>query len=337
MTKRSRAFAALVAAAGAVGAAQCQRAPDRPEASSVGPAGTAVKDVVSTPPVDARKAVALSKAEAESVAAAIQKDRTETEAWLRSSPTSYLATIDRRNFDDKKVLTIGRAADNDLRVDDSSIAAHHLRVTVAGDQFHVEAIDQQAAFRVANESRRDAMLDPAYIEAGRFTLRLSHQRFPAVIVFDPQSPRFRAYKGLQYFPIDLAYRYELPLTPNPSPETIIIMSTLGHQRRALRAGWFDFTVGEAAYRLEATRLLEPGVGENDLAVFFRDATSGKESYALGRYVDVKKQPDGLYLLDFNAAYNPACAFSVHYSCPIPPKANTLAVPIRAGEMDSHYY
>ena len=96
-------------------------------------------------------------------------------------------------------------------------------------------------------------------------------------------------------------------------------------------------VGATAVRLEAVRLLEPGIAENDISVFFRDATSGKESYALGRYVDVKKQPNGQYLLDFNFAYNPACAFSEHYNCPIPPKTNAVPVAIRAGEMDSHYY
>ena len=60
-------------------------------------------------------------------------------------------------------------------------------------------------------------------------------------------------------------------------------------------------------------------------------------HALGRYVDPVRLPDGRYLLDFNAAYNPACAFSTHYNCPIPPKSNTLAVAIRAGEMDSDYH
>jgi len=184
---------------------------------------------------------------------------------------------------------------------------------------------------------RDAVLDPSYIQIDRFSLRLSHQRFPAVIVFDPQSPRFKQYKGLRFFPIDLAYRYELPLTPNPKPETVMIMSTVGNQRRAQRVGWFDFVVGKSAYRLEAVRLLEPGVGENDISVLFRDATSEHDTYALGRYVDPKKLPNGNYVLDFNTAYNPACAFSDHYNCPIPPKANTLAVAIRAGEMDSHYH
>jgi uncharacterized protein len=58
---------------------------------------------------------------------------------------------------------------------------------------------------------------------------------------------------------------------------------------------------------------------------------------MGRYVDLKKASGNNYLLDFNMAYNPACAFSEYYNCPVPPKENTLAVPIRAGEMNPHYH
>ena len=157
------------------------------------------------------------------------------------------------------------------------------------------------------------------------------------VKFDPKSPNFARYKALKWFEPDFRYRYVLKLTPNPTPDTVIIMSTRGNQRRALRVGWFDFLVEGKPCRLEATRLLEPGVGEGDFGVFFRDATTGKESYGLGRYVDAIHRPDGLYVLDFNFAYNPACAVSDHYNCPIPPKANTLTVAIRAGEMDSHYH
>jgi hypothetical protein len=284
--------------------------------------------------------VKLAKPAADAVVKEIQKDRADTEAWLRADPTSYLATIDRRDFGSKKTLTVGRAADNDMRIDDAAVSAHHLRVAVVGDRFRVEGVDPAARFTKkpgAPEDQRQADVDPSSIQIGRFLLRLSHQRFPAIIVFDPKSPRFKDYKGLKYFPPDLAYRYELPLTPNPKPETVVIMSTRGNQRNATRVGWFDFVVGETPCRLEAVRLLEPGVGENDLGIFFRDATTGKESYPLGRYVDVKKLPNGNFLLDFNFTYNPACAFSDHYNCPLPPKANTLAVAIRAGEMDSHYH
>lgn len=288
--------------------------------------------------------VKLSPAEAASVLKDIEKDRTDTQKWLQSDPTSYLATIDRRDFEQKKTLSVGRAADNDVRIDDPAVAAHHVKVTVEGDKFHVVAVDPDARFKIPGEKdakvwqeKRDATVDPSSIQIGRFLLRLSHQRFPGIIVFDPQSPRFKLYKGLKYFPPDLSYRYELALTPNPKPETTVIMSTRGNQRRADKVGWFDFVVGTTAVRLEALRLLEPGVGENDLGIFFRDATTGKESYELGRYVDVKKLENGKFLLDFNFTYNPACAYSDHYNCPIPPKANVLPVAIRAGEMDAHYH
>jgi uncharacterized protein (DUF1684 family) len=280
--------------------------------------------------------VTLTKAQADAALRAIEKDRADTQKWLQSDPTSYLATVDRRDFAGKTTLTVGRAADNDVRVDDAAFSAHHLRVTVEGDRFHVQAVDAAASFKVGKDDKRDATVDPSAVGVGRFLLRLSHQRYPAIIVFDPQSPRFTQYKGLKYFPPDLAFRYELPLTPNPKPDTMVIMGTRGNQRRAQRVGWFEFMVGKTPCRLEAVRLLEPGIGENDLGIFFRDATTGKESYELGRYVDVKKLPDGRYLLDFNFAYNPACAFSDHYNCPVPPKANALPVAIRAGEMDSHY-
>jgi len=114
------------------------------------------------------------------------------------------------------------------------------------------------------------------------------------------------------------------------------MSTRGNARRAVLAGWFDLLVKDKRVRLEAHRLLEPGVDERSVSVFFRDATTGRESYGVGRYVDPDRLPDGTWLVDFNAAYNPACATSPYYNCPIPSKANTLKLAIRAGEKDSHY-
>ena len=281
--------------------------------------------------------VKLDSAAANAVTAELEKDRAETREWLRSNPRSYLAAIDRIDFGKKSALTVGRADDNDVRLPAAGIEPHHLKVTIDGDRFRVEAVDARADFKVNGGAKREAVLDPSAIQIGRYHLRLSHQRYPAIIVFDPENPRMKEYKGIEYFPVDLSYRYELALTRVPRPEKVVIVSTRGNRRSAQRVGWFDFLVGKTPCRLEATRLLEPGSGEDDLSVFFRDATSGKETYQLGRYVDVKKLPNGNYLLDFNAAYNPACAFSNYYNCPVPPKTTTLAVAIRAGEMDSHYH
>jgi uncharacterized protein len=281
--------------------------------------------------------VKLDKTAADAITKEIEKDRTETQDWLKTSPTSYLAAIDRVDFGAKPALTVGRAEDNDVRLSAEDIEPHHLKVTVDGDRFRVEAVDAKASFKIKDEVKREATVDPSSIQVSRFRLRLSHQRFPAIIVFDPQSPLFKEYKGIEYFPVDFSYRYELPLQRDPKAEKFIIMSTRGNQRSAERVGWFEFLVGNTPCKLEATRLLEPGSGGDDLSVFFRDATSGKESYKLGRYVDVKKLPTGNYLLDFNNAYNPACAFSNYYNCPVPPKTNTLTIAIRAGEKDSHYH
>jgi len=285
----------------------------------------------------AARPVSLTKAAADAAVLAIRKDRADTEKWLKSDPTSYLAAIDRRDFGSQPTLTVGRAPDNDVRLDDAGVSPHHVRIAARRDGFLVQAVDAAAQFEVKGRKTREASLGPSSIHIGRYQVRLSHQGFPALIVFDPQSARFKDYKGLKYFPIDLRYRFELPLVPNPKPDTLIVLSTRGNERPATRVGWFDFEVDGTACRLEAVRLLEPGVGENDVSVFFRDTTTGSESYAVGRYVDPKKLPNGNYLLDFNFAYNPACAFSDYYNCPIPSKANTLSVPIRAGEMDSHYH
>ena len=288
------------------------------------------------PPAGAKLPPGMTAAEADTLRASYAKDRADTKDWLKTSPTSYLATILRRDFEGRSSLTVGSAAGSDVRIDDPGVKPRHLRVTVVGDSFHVEALDPGATFQVKDAAMTAATLPPSGIKVGRFSLRLSHQRYPAIIVFDPQSPRYKEYKGIPYFPPDVSYHIIAAFTPNPKPDTTIILSTRGNQRRAVRAGWFDFKVNGTSCRLEATRLLEPGVGEKDINLFFTDATTGKESYGVGRYLGPVPQPDGRYLLDFNLCYNPACAYSEHYNCPIPPGANRLKVAIRAGEMNPHY-
>jgi len=278
----------------------------------------------------------LSKAAADSLLAFYAKDRSDTESWLRDSTTSYLATIERHDFGESTSVTIGSAPGNSVQIVDPGVRPHHLQVTVVGDSFHVQTLDKAARFRVKGVDMVSATLPPSAIQVSRFVLRLSHQRFPAIIVFDPKSPRFAEYKGIKYFPADLSYRFLAALTPNPNPDTTIILSTRGNRRRALRLGHFDFDVKGTPCRLEVNRLLEPGVGEKDISLFFTDATTGKESYTVGRYLEPQPRPDGLYVLDFNECYNPACAYSEHYNCPIPPKENHLAVAIAAGEQNAHY-
>ena len=283
----------------------------------------------------------LSGAEEKSVRESLLKDRRDAREWLRSDPGSYLAAVKRVDFGSRQALTAGSAHDDDVRLEAGEARPHHLRISVQGDRFRVEAVDPAATFIVGKSTAaaavREAAVDPSSIRVGRYLLRLSHQGYPAVIVFDPKSPRFKKYRGIEYFPVDLSYRYVVKLVPDPAAETVAVGSTHSADRRAVRVGWFDFRVGKTPCRLAAYRLLEPGVEADSVSVLFRDATTGRETYAVGRYVDPKKRADGSYVLDFNTAYSPACAFSAHYNCPIPPKENHLTVAVEAGERDSHYH
>ena len=223
----------------------------------------------------------------------IAHDRETHAAWLRG-PTSYLAAVERVE------LPIGTTRE-----------LHGVVVEALADGFRV------------NGERRG----PGTVETGgRHRLRLSHQNFPAVVILDAESPRLRGSIGPRWFPIDPAYRFVLALEPDGGRSDI--RTTRDQDRPAERAGWFTFTVGGARLRVSATRFLEPGGGE--VEVYFTDATGGRESYPM-RYVPAEPQGDR-WLVDFNRAYNPACAWSPFYNCPIPPPENRLAVAIRAGEM-----
>jgi uncharacterized protein (DUF1684 family) len=72
-------------------------------------------------------------------------------------------------------------------------------------------------------------------------------------------------------------------------------------------------------------------GHPGLFLPFRDATSGRETYGGGRYLDIQPNDDGTVTLDFNLAYSPFCAYSDGYSCALPPTENWMSVRIEAGE------
>src|SRR5205085_6386959 len=119
-------------------------------------------------------------------------------------------------------------------------------------------------------------------------------------VFDALSQRMQhENRGLKHYQVDLSYRFVVPLIPNPAPDTIRIASTQGKSRPALRMGWVSFLVGETHCRLAVTRMLEPGLPPDNLVVFFKDATNGKDTSAIGRYLDLPRLgTTSSYLLDF---------------------------------------
>lgn len=140
-------------------------------------------------------------------------------------------------------------------------------------------------------------------------------------------------KGLAYFPPDPAYRVHAKLVRSAKPEPIVLATSKGVPRDMVKYGHLEFAVGGQTRRLQ---VYKPPDLSGSLFVPFRDATSAKESYGAARYLDIDEHRGDDFVVDFNLAYNPYCAYSEDYVCPFPPRENWLDVPIRAGEKDFRY-
>ena len=144
-----------------------------------------------------------------------------------------------------------------------------------------------------------------------------------------ERPQFR---GLQYYPPDSSYRFELELHEYPEKGVMRMAYTKGNEKDFVRWGEFRFKIAGKEENLQAYKRSRE---EEMLFVPFKDATSGKETYGAGRYLDLEpdrnRTQEGKWILDFNQAYSPWCAYSEAYTCPFVPVENWLEVPIYAGE------
>jgi uncharacterized protein (DUF1684 family) len=162
------------------------------------------------------------------------------------------------------------------------------------------------------------------------------------MVLDPESPipagLRNGFPGLAYWPVDPRYRLGGPLEVFDDPERFTIVTTQGESRPAERYGRLRFELHGTPLQLTVYRLLDgrrTGTAA-DLFVPFMDATTGKETYPAGRYVNLEEE-GGRYVLDFNLAFNPSCAYGSpeRFRCPRTPPENRLPVAIEAGERGWH--
>lgn len=136
----------------------------------------------------------------------------------------------------------------------------------------------------------------------------------------------QTFSGLQYFPP--APEWVFTVTPQASDRAWVTVQTSdGAERQYRRSAFVEFETPDGQVELT----LYSTDGSHEFFVPFRDATAGEETYGAGRYLDIEPNADGTVTIDFNLAYNPYCAYSDAYSCPLPPPGNWLNVAIRAGE------
>jgi uncharacterized protein (DUF1684 family) len=169
---------------------------------------------------------------------------------------------------------------------------------------------------------------------------------------DPSSPFRRdttiVYHGLVWYPINPHFRVTSLLHRYDRPDTVTVLGTKGEERRELRYGYFQFVLPDErgvpvelklnVYKFTPYDSVRYRLYRDNLEVWFRDRTTGTETYDVGRYVDVgdeQHDPDYRYVIDFNKAYNPYCAYSTLYSCAVPREEDYLDIHLRVGERKYH--
>jgi uncharacterized protein (DUF1684 family) len=143
-------------------------------------------------------------------------------------------------------------------------------------------------------------------------------------------------KYIQFYPVDKNYCINAAFKKIDDKEGFDINTSSGKKSLYYKYGVLTFKLHGTVLRLyvyQSASLMKKETLKLYLFVPFGDATSGFESYGGGRYIDlsISDIKDNHVILDFNKAYNPYCAYTTGYNCPIPPLENMLTVAIRAGE------
>lgn len=153
----------------------------------------------------------------------------------------------------------------------------------------------------------------------------------------PLEPKdFRKFKGHPFFPIDLDYRVPAKLVVTEGTPFIGMKTTTSRLAFDRVYGYLEFELKGQPFRVpvyQSRDLMKLAEYTDYLFFPFTDLTNGKQTYMGGRYIDLRIPTDGEnIIIDFNKAYNPYCAYSPRYSCPLVPAENQLDIEIPVGVM-----
>jgi uncharacterized protein (DUF1684 family) len=258
----------------------------------------------------------------------------ETEAW-------HAARVERLTASDGWLTLVGlewlqQGRNRVGRGEDSEIvyrgfpADHVGTFIVTGDRVRFEANGGVEVEGVPQSGvvRTDADGDPTVLSIGeiRFYVIIRGGR-PVVRIKDASAPTRSAFRGIERFPVDEAWRITATFVPASKGELIGLDTVIGVREEGEIAGRARFE--HNGVKVDAV-LLDAGDGGSLLR--FGDTTNGQATYSVGRYLYVPPSIDGeTVLLDFNRAYNPPCAFTPYATCTIPPPSNDFSFAVTAGE------
>ena len=155
---------------------------------------------------------------------------------------------------------------------------------------------------------------------------------------DPDSSPLTAkeikkFKGLEFYPINEAYRVEAKLEILQNQQPFTIPTSSQQQKVFVKYAIARFELMGQAFEFplyQSLQLQQSEEYKDYLFAPFTDETNGFETYGGGRYIDLRIPEGNTLVIDFNKAYNPSCAYSPNYNCPIPPRENDLTLEVKAG-------
>jgi hypothetical protein len=157
-----------------------------------------------------------------------------------------------------------------------------------------------------------------------------------IFIFNQQNPAAKSFTGLSYFPYDPSYVVTAHFTPDPKRPARVFRTSRGTDKQFYHAGDATFTLKGRQFSLPFFSDDNDPKNMKSLSAFFTDGLTSRETYGAGRYVDVDDfgaYPPKTMKIDFNYAYNPNCARSAFFTCPV--ALDNLAMNISAGEKDPH--
>jgi len=145
------------------------------------------------------------------------------------------------------------------------------------------------------------------------------------------------FKGVIFFPYDPAYRVTASFTPDPKLPSRTFRTSRGTDKQFFHAGDATFALKGKTFSLPFYADSNDPKKIDSASAFFMDDLTGKIAYGAGRYVDIDHFgpfPPKTVTIDFNDAYNPNCARSAYFTCPV--ATDAIAVAVEAGEKDPHH-
>ena len=168
------------------------------------------------------------------------------------------------------------------------------------------------------------------IEGFYVSVHPEENRF-AFAIYDRERPDKKSFEHLHYFPPDDTYVVDAQLTKFPEPDEVTLMTSQNLKKVFYRYARVEFQLEGNTRELTAFKYEISGDDSSTLFIPFEDATTSRESYREGRFLEIEEPETERFELDFNRSFNPLCAYSPAHDCPIPPEENHLTIAIRAGE------